>query len=294
MSFDSGTVSNEGSVVATVVAAAGADADPRVAPGLGGPLGISVSYNGHAYVKTGPNDTDWEQIAQGAFSESILTRSFFRARAAVLAGLGRGGEFFDDFSCTEETGAFTRPIGWYKFNVGGTGAFSLPEAHVWRADTGATDSSACDALYNAPLMKNPLTQAFYWATRLRIPTTVDAQTIAQLALTDASGPGNEIRVGFKASAHATNYSVWYDLLTGPHALDLGAAVDTGWHYIEVYNNGDGKLRAQLDMAAEVAAGSAQADPTDQLIKFFRYCRNGTTAASQKLDIAWTMLDYPHV
>lgn len=277
-------------------------ADPRTSPGLARTIGDRVYYSGNCYVKTGTADTDWEKITQGCMSGGLLTVDFFRQRAAALAGLGRGGEFFESFNHFEAdplSGTDARPVGWWNFNKAAAGQYTMPEPHVWRAASGATASGAADSLTYAPHLVNMSTQPWYFAMRFKLPLAAgDAQARMVVALSQVSS-GNECRFGYSgASASTTTYTAYYDTIGTPRTVDTGVGIDNAWHYFEAWmlpvsGGGDGRLRISLDQAATVVSATTMSSATDENVRLARYCRNGTTTTSRQIDVNWIMLDYPH-
>lgn len=215
----------------------------------------------------------------------IGPQAIYRARALAALGLSpldpMVGEFFEDFIIHATTLS-----GWVPFGSGSSAFVSQVPASsdgVVRLTTGATAASVSSMSTSPGQVSNVTTSRWYHASRFRIPTTPDANSVVVAGLLNFANT-KSLLYGFIGALNPTQFILQYDGNFAGSSLTFGAAVDTAFHIFEMYGVGSTVLKAQMDGASAIQVTQAAA-PADSCFNNFQV-RNGATAADQRIEIDW--------
>lgn len=210
----------------------------------------------------------------------------YLARGMMLSGLPNDsslGWMFDDFIQEGLTLS-----GWNPF-VSNSGALATVVAGsgsgIIRLSTGATANSIAAESTTPGAVSNVSTARWYHASRFRITTTPDANTIAAAGLLNLAN-SKSLLCGFNGSLNPTQFALQTDGNFTGTSTTFGVAVDTAFHVFEMYGQGSAVARARLDGGAEISMTQVSA-PADALFTSFQV-RNGATAANQVLEMDWVL------
>lgn len=260
-------------------------ADPRIA-GLDREIGSTVAVLSSGavsavYTKVGSVSTQW--AATGPLSTYDLWRQRMRMLTGLPAQTAGVYEYFTDFEAIDSAAT---PNGWRAGHTGtGAGNIDFSEGGgIVTVSSGATASSLGSQYRSGALCARTDTKRWGFACRFKITTAVDAQATLWLGV---QNPANTITIyaGYASGFSATNFIVQYDGNRGGSALNLGVAVDTAWHVVEVYCLGDSKVRARIDGGSEVASGTVTTPITTGAFPTHE-ARNGSTAAARTVARDW--------
>lgn len=197
---------------------------------------------------------------------------YFRSRAFSLCGFSLPAfyerEFSEDLSDQPEN------------NAAGSQAVQTTQGGVLRLQSGATATGIGGRILSYNLntayghVPTGVSSVFYLASRMKLITTIDAQTI--LALYGSRGGGGP-RIGAVGAASPTKF-VASNFATGPDLVS-NVNLDTSWHTFELWRVNsltyfavDGVIQASANSYISVAAPLAF------------YAQNGSTAANRGMDV----------
>lgn len=238
-------------------------------------------------------DQDGLTTLNGAYVQQGGELGLYVYKGLVASGLTTSwGYLWEDFNANPTDNA--APPTWSHFPAAGTAAVTNwlagTTGGVSRMKTGATAGSRMDQLTNVFLTHQAGTARWYYACRMKLPTTTDALTLSAQGLQAGT---NYVAVGYngRLTGGDGRFVAYYDgnFTTTGTVLDL-AAVDTSWHVFEMWVAGDAILRARIDGGTTVVAGGAQASgAADAYI--YHVAGNGTTAADKHMDRDWCLCLY---
>ena len=225
--------------------------------------------------------------SRGGGGLGATTLSTYLARGQSLAGLSAdSGWAFDDFTQEPPT---VNPTGWLK-SPAGSGAISLQPAGlgggIVRLTSGVTANSIIELFGQSGVISNITTSRWYFASRFRIPTTPDAQSVLTAGVADFALT-NGVTVGFIGSMDAVKFILQFDGLRNGTKVSFANNVDTAFHIFEMWGTGTTTVNAMIDGGGQISGVQAAA-PADSIEQYLE-CRNGTTAANQNLDVDWYLL-----
>lgn len=183
--------------------------------------------------------------------------------------------------------------GWTQFSAGSATALagqSGDRGGIYTILSNATANSTIIPYSVRKCIANCLTDKWYVAGRLRIPTAVDAQTVCGVGL--FNNAQNTTIMGGANGNNTTNFTLSYGgIYLGSSVLDLGLAIDTVAHVYEMWGLGDNKVYGRIDGGGTVSATIA--GPVDQS-SVAAIARNGTTAANRQSDVDWILALTPRI
>lgn len=221
----------------------------------------------------------------------VLARSideYLRSRAASLIG-NLGGPLNAAFVHDDliQGGNATTPVGWSQ-TMSGSASSALNNidegAGVVQVTSGATAASIGALLTNGSALLRPDTQPFYFATRFKVTTAIDAQANVFVGTQAISG-SKTVAVGVFGASSTVNFRLQYDGVVAGSFLDLGVAIDTAYHVYEVYGLGDGNLHVRMDFGVDKGPVAQAAAPTVASYLLMQ-AQNGTTAAARTMRTDW--------
>ncbi len=214
-------------------------------------------------------------------------RAFALARAKALSVFTSAPTVFED-PFTEKIGANASQ---WKSTPVGSGVVSIltdVPGGVARLDTGATASSFSQAFLGAgtdlPSVLPDITAGARWYLlwSFRIPTTINGQAAAYLVISKAAAGGtNDIYIGADGPfVGTTKFMVEDDIVAG---VTSSVNINTGWNYVEAWQVGTAREIKFAFNGETPLTFTAGADIGGQA-KIYIAVSNGTTAATQKLDL----------
>ena len=211
------------------------------------------------------------------------SRERYSAIAASVLGTTSLAVFFDHFNASPSTAV---PPGWEALNAGSpTLAVALTDSSGsgwWQGSTTTTANTRA-ALINRASPCFSQSRPWYCASRFRLTTVPDANTIAGAYIT-CSSPFRSIGAGPFASFNAARFVIQHSGNTGGSGIDLGVNFDTNYHVYEWYGPGGAQLYGRIDgglwrPATVTLAFTAANEPALQV-------NNGATAANQSAIYDW--------
>jgi len=227
----------------------------------------------------------------GAFSHTNWICGEIYSRAVQFVGAAQSvGLYFDDYIETESQ----HPFGWAA-QLAAAGALVLPAARlsgVIQMSSGATASGAAGIASASPLARSIGTSKWYWASRLRFTTAIDAQTFMGVGLADAVlSPTDIFTIGIHGDISTVNFTA-RQVGAGTASIDLGVAIDTNtWHLFELYCKSDSTIYARVDRGTEQSVAMGTLPSAEDTFGFLT-ARNGSTAADRVMQVDYSACLYP--
>lgn len=215
-------------------------------------------------------------------------RDVYTARGLSDTGLTTPTVFYSAFPRCVSTSL----CGEWSWTTTGSGVVSQPtnvKGGVVQINTAATAASQAGLLTvtsgATAWTLSTAGESWYFAARMRLTTTPDAQTYCGIGLLNVAQT-REVIIGVAGSESTTKYVLRTGTSTyaGTRQSALSTVtIDTGWHTFEAWNPaGTSSLRLSVDgeTAVSLTATTVAADASYPFIE----CNNNTTAAAQTLQV----------
>lgn len=246
----------------------------------GGPLGARLAQGG-----------------AGSDFQSFSTQDTLVRRGASILGLSYGDLTVHWEDWLASTSDLTGAAAWQRDVVGassvttgnlGTNANGY-RSGVARVGTAATANSLIDYYSQAKHIGHSGTESWYYCAIAKAQTAIDAQTSMGVGIFCTGGPFS-LLMGVMGPSSTANFRLQYDGYAAGSFADLGLAIDTNFHFWEMWVDGDSpnQLNAQVDRLGAVTV-NLTTSAIDQAWASAVLCRNGTTAAVRRIDIDFALV-----
>lgn len=218
------------------------------------------------------------------------TLDTYLQRGQQFAGLGPDTAYhWEDFT------SFTTGLGpglpWQQ-GVAGTGASSAPfvagyRGGIHRITSGATAASIYNFYSNQSVVAHQGTDRWYVAWRFKVQTAITAQTIAAVGIWGPQA-NPTVTVGVYGSSSTVNFVLQYDGSRAGTFVSTGKAIDTNFHIVEMWVQGDSKIHASMDGGTDIGPATQASAANDQYC-LYATVGNGTDAVTRNVDLDWGLL-----
>ena len=211
----------------------------------------------------------------------------YLARAAAALGTTSFAWFWDDLY----PGSTNVPNGWADQSTnGGTsdcgplGGPNTLAGGVCRASTGTSANGTGSFRHVGGGFVNPGQRACWFGAKLRINTAMPATTLGVAHLQDLGG-SSTTAVGFIPALNSTNFIVQHSGTLAGSAINLGVALDTGWHVFEVKMGGAnntiwGRIDGGLWIPGTITV------PHLYAARIFTQVNTASTGVNRSVDFDW--------
>jgi len=175
---------------------------------------------------------------------------------------------------------------WFVATPTGTGTVTLSSTDNSGVVTCASGGTAGGVARLRPvglgvLLSNPTTSLWYFSSRSKLTTAIDAQAYVGIGIGDLSAGAPALFIGGIGSRSTTNFA--YDILNNAGSAaangSLGVALDTSYHQFEMWGN-TSNLNIAMDGVVKVTIAIPASVTNPCLPQIF--CTNNATAANRAI------------